>query len=93
MLGQLQQFQILDTALIQSCGYPIHLEHDRFVERYSPLLLESRGVLKDERDLKTVCQAVLKKTKITDYRIGNSQVLPSFVLDLSPNLTNPFSMS
>lgn len=73
MLAQLQQFRILDTSLIQSCGYPVHIEMKSFVERYSPLLMEGRD--KAQRDLPTVCQAVLNKRNVSDYRIGNSQVL------------------
>lgn len=74
MLAQLQHFRVLDTALIQSCGYPVHLEHGVFAERYSSILLGDRDPVKDGRGPKAVCQAVLSHMNLTDYKIGNSQV-------------------
>lgn len=71
MLAQLQQFRVLDTALIQSCGYPVHLDHAHFVERYSSLMIGNQGLLNDHV---SVCRAVLQNLSFTDYRIGNSQV-------------------
>lgn len=74
MLAQLQQFRILDTALIQSCGYPVHIEMTRFVNRYSPLLMEGKGPAIASRDISTITQAVLSKRNLSDYRVGNIQV-------------------
>ena len=74
MLTQLQHLRVLDIALIQSCGYPVHLEHGVFVERYSSLLIGNRSPVKEGRDVKAICQVVLSQLKLTDYRIGNSQV-------------------
>ena len=75
MLAQLQQFRILDTALIQSCGYPVHIEMPRFVSRYSSLLMEGQGSSSmDHRDISATTQAVLTKRSLSDYRIGKTQV-------------------
>ena len=75
MLAQLQQFRVLDTALIQSCGYPVHLELTVFVQRYAPLLMgDKESLKKDDRDLKQVCHAICTNMKLSDYRMGNSQV-------------------
>ena len=74
MLAQLQHFRVLDTALIQSCGYPVHLEHGTFAERYSSILIGDRGSVKDGSGPKDVCEAVLSHMSLTDYKIGNTQV-------------------
>ena len=73
MLAQLQHFRVLDTALIQSCGYPVHLEHGAFAERYSSILIGDRGSSAKDGP-KDVCEAILSHMNLTDYKIGNTQV-------------------
>ena len=83
MLAQLQHFRVLDTALIQSCGYPVHLEHRAFAERYSSILIGDRGSMKDGSGPKDVCEAVLSHMTLTDYKIGNTQVKCAYQLHTS----------
>lgn len=83
MLAQLQNFRVLDTALIQSCGYPVHLEYGAFAERYSPILIGDRGSVKDGNGHKATCETVLSHMNLTDYKIGNTQVWFAYQLHTS----------
>ena len=70
MLHQLQQLRVLDTALIQSCGYPVHMSYSTFTQQYGVLLL--RGThLEASRE---TCQQVLETMKLEEWRLGKSQV-------------------
>lgn len=70
MLSQLQHLRILDTALIQSCGYPTRIEHFIFVKKYSHLLLRSK-LNEDDRN---ICEDILKNANLQDYQVGDTQV-------------------
>ena len=70
VLHQLQQLRVLDTALIQSCGYPVHMSYSTFTQQYGVLLL--RGThLEASRE---TCQRVLETTRLEEWRLGKSQV-------------------
>lgn len=70
VLHQLQQLRVLDTALIQSCGYPVHMSYSTFTQQYGVLLL--RGThLQASRE---TCQHVLETTRLEEWRLGKSQV-------------------
>ena len=74
MLHQLQQLRVLDTALIQSCGYPVHMSYSTFTQQYGVLLL--RGThLEASRE---TCQHVLETTRLEEWRLGKSQVRSLF---------------
>ena len=70
MLSQLQHLRVLDTALIQSCGYPTRIDHCVFAKKYSDLLLRGQVNTYDRR----TCKAILEKSSLQDFHIGKSQV-------------------
>ena len=74
VLHQLQQLRVLDTALIQSCGYPVHMSYSTFTQQYGVLLL--RGThLEVSRE---TCQQVLETVRLEEWRLGKSQVRSLF---------------
>ena len=75
MLHQLQQLQVLDTALIQSCGYPVHMSYSTFTQQYGVLLLQGTH-LEASRE---TCQHVLETMRLEEWRLGKSQVRSLFV--------------
>ena len=70
LLQQIQYYQLVDIALMQSTGYPVHVDIEGFVDRYgSPLL--SEGSLPMTAD---TCTRILKSTDLDNWCVGRTQV-------------------
>ena len=70
VLTQLQHLRVLDVALIQSCGYPIRMSHDKFMTSYSSLLI-SEDTTQLPRD---TCRALVEAAQLEDCVVGSHQV-------------------
>ncbi|XP_064396832.1 uncharacterized protein LOC135343755 isoform X2 [Halichondria panicea] len=71
VLTQLQHLRVLDTALIQSCGYPVRISHDKFIDSYSPLLICKNSTHSPSE----TCRALIQAAQLEDYLVGSHQVL------------------
>lgn len=70
VLNQLQQLRVLDTALIQSYGYPRHVHREVFVEQYGELLSKANSVEPSTEN----CRKILQVARLEDWEIGNTKV-------------------
>lgn len=71
MLNQLQQFKILDIALIQSCGFPIRLKHSHFVKNYEALFVDTKSQLLTDKEK---CFSILDRANLKEWHIGKTMV-------------------
>jgi len=70
VLRQLQHLRVLDTALIQSCGYPVHMSFRSFTKQFATVLMRDTTL---EPSPET-CQQALEISGLQEWRIGKSQV-------------------
>ena len=70
MLSQLQQFKLLDIALIQSCGFPVRLKHSNFIKNYDALLVDNSQLLSDVKK----CGHILTSANLKEWHIGSTMV-------------------
>ena len=71
VLKQLQQFKILDAALIQSCGFPIRIKHSIFLQNYNSLFVDAKIT---EVSAREKCERILQAAHIKDYHVGLTMV-------------------
>lgn len=70
ILQQVQHLQLVDIALMQSTGYPVHINIEEFVERYANAIL-CEASLPMTAD---TCTRVLEHADLTQWCVGRSQV-------------------
>ena len=70
MLSQLQQFKLLDIALIQSCGFPVRLKHSNFLKNYGALFVDNTQIYSDVEK----CNSVLSSANIKEWHVGKTMV-------------------
>ena len=68
---QLQEFKVLDTALMQSYGYPVRIKHAHFLKIYGALLPSD---LTEQLTAKRKCERILQEAVLKDYRVGRTTV-------------------
>lgn len=71
VLSQLQQFKILDIALIQSCGFPVRLKHSHFIKNYEALFLDSKSRVLSDREK---CFSILDRANLKEWHVGKTAV-------------------
>lgn len=71
MLSQLQQFKILDIALIQSCGYPVRLKHSNFLKVYGALFVEDGSQVLSNVEK---CFHILDVANLKEWHVGKTMV-------------------
>lgn len=71
MLSQLQQFKVLDIALIQSCGFPIRITHSNFLKNYGALLV---GDDKETLSAADKCVGILDSANLKEWYVGKTMV-------------------
>ena len=70
VLHQLQHLRVLDTALIQSCGYSVQMTFADFLSRYSSSILR-------ETELEVTgdnCRRILQVSRLQEWQIGHTKV-------------------
>ncbi len=72
VLDQLQELKVLDTALMQSCGYPVRLNHDKFFVNYHVLL--SPQATSECDTLAEKCEKILQEAAVKNYHVGTNSV-------------------
>ena len=85
MLTQLQELKVLDTALMQSGGYPVRPAYNQFLRSYQ-VLLSSQQPLQEQLSPRDRCERILQEAGLKDYTLGQSSVSPSTLLFLTPLL-------
>lgn len=70
VLSQLQQFKLLDIALIQSCGFPVRLKHSHFLKNYGALFVDNAQILSDVEK----CNHILSSANLKEWHVGNTMV-------------------
>lgn len=72
VLSQIQQFKILDIALIQSCGFPVRLTHSNFLKNYSVLCVNSNAELLSDKEK---CVVILDVSHLKEWHVGQTKVM------------------
>ena len=70
VFNQLQPLRVLDTALIQGCGYPVHVSHAAFTERYAAAVLKINRAEPSSES----CSRILTVAGLDDWQIGTTKV-------------------
>jgi len=73
MLPQLQELKVLDTALMQSGGYPVRPAHSQFLRSYQ-VLLSSQQSLQEQLSLRDRCERILQEAGLKAYSLGHNSV-------------------
>ena len=71
VLNQIQQFKILDVALIQSCGFPVRLKHSIFLKNYNALYVDDKSQVLCDSDK---CFRILDTANLKEWHVGKTVV-------------------